>query len=164
AAPGGLGSPSSVAVPWSATSAGSVIVWSGPAFTTGGGLGDGRTVIESTSDPDSAPSLAGRRTTYVPGRVNEARVWIWSGSSIAIGPSPDTTLHEYLSDDGLGRPSSVTVAVSWACEGSVTERLPVTLTTGGWLASVPDSTAPMSGALPAYEPGGSLSTVSPFHW
>ena len=53
-APGGFGSPSSVAEPLKLAPLGRVIVWSGPAFTTGRLL----TVTTTVSLPDSPPSFA----------------------------------------------------------------------------------------------------------
>ncbi len=59
---GGLGSPSSVAVPAKLTAAGSVMVWSGPAFTTGAlFVGAALTVTTTSSVDERAPSLAVRR-------------------------------------------------------------------------------------------------------
>ena len=54
-APGGLGSPSSVTVPSSVAPAGSVMVWSSPASTTGAVLGGGCTVTCSESVVASDP-------------------------------------------------------------------------------------------------------------
>ena len=53
-APGGFGSPSSVAEPLKVAMFGRVITWSGPAFTTGFLF----TMTASVSLPESAPSLA----------------------------------------------------------------------------------------------------------
>ena len=53
-APGGFGSPSSVAEPLKLAPLGRVIVWSGPAFATGRLL----TVTTTVSLPDSALSFA----------------------------------------------------------------------------------------------------------
>ena len=61
---GGDGSPSSVAVAASAVDAGSVIVLSAPAFTTGAVLGGmGLTVIVTSSLTVTAPSLTVSRST-----------------------------------------------------------------------------------------------------
>ncbi len=64
-APGGLGRPSSVAVPTRLAAAGRAMVWSAPAFTTGAWLvGDaGLTVTLMSSVAVRALSLAVRRRT-----------------------------------------------------------------------------------------------------
>ncbi len=60
---GGLGSPSSVAVPTRLAVAGRVMVWSGPAFTTGAlFVGAALTVTTTSSVDESALSLAVRRS------------------------------------------------------------------------------------------------------
>ncbi len=61
---GGFGNPSSVTVPLSVALAGKVMVWSNPAFTTGGWFtGTGLTVTTTSSVADKALSFAVRRRT-----------------------------------------------------------------------------------------------------
>ncbi len=60
---GGLGKPSSNTVPVRVAPAGSVIVWLGPASTTGAAFGAGSTVICTVSLVLSPPSLAVSRRT-----------------------------------------------------------------------------------------------------
>src|SRR5262249_44962016 len=59
--PGGLGFPSSNTVPVSTAPPGSVMVWLGPASTSGAEFGTGSTVICTESVVASAPSFAVRR-------------------------------------------------------------------------------------------------------
>ena len=59
---GGFGFPSSVTVPFRLAVAGKVMVWSGPALTTGAVLGAVLTVMTMSSLADSALSLAVSRS------------------------------------------------------------------------------------------------------
>src|SRR5262245_50679497 len=132
-APGGLGLPSSLTEPESAAPAGSVMVWLGPASTTGAVL-VGSTVICTESVAESAPSLAVSRRRYVPAIENEAVVV----SALAVPkltvPGPLPLLQATVNiPGGLGSPSSLTVPESAADAGSVMVWLGPASTIGAWL-------------------------------
>src|SRR5439155_464206 len=106
--PGGLGSPSSLAVPDRVAEFGRITVWSGPAFTVGGWFCDaGFTVTVRSSLLCRAESSAVSRSTYVPDAEKLAVV----ARDLA---SPKVTV-----PGGFGRPSAVTVPLTLALEGSV---------------------------------------------
>ena len=94
--------------------AGSVIVWSAPAFTTGAVLvAAGFTITTTSSNADSALSLAVSRSVYVPGAENVAVVAFALGLANVTVPDPinsDQVVGTVAG--GLGSPSSVTVPAS----------------------------------------------------
>src|SRR5512132_4587350 len=104
-APGGLGRPSSVTVPSRVAEAGSVIVSSAPALTTGAWF-CGMTVIVTSSLALSALSLAVKRRTYVPETEKLAVVSTALALPKVTVPGPLTLLHVVVTvPGGFGRPS-----------------------------------------------------------
>src|SRR5262245_20356326 len=99
-----------------------------------GGIG-GATVTVTSSLAVKTASLAGSRSTYVPGSLHVACV----GAALAFpkvtiqGPFP--LLHEIARVAPAGRPSSVAVPFSVAAAGRVTLRSGPALTMGGWFTT-----------------------------
>ena len=79
----------------------------------------------------SSPSLAVKRSTYVPATLNWAVVAADCASANVTVPGPLTWLHVTVSVPGGGRPSSVTVPPSVAALGSVMVWSGPALTVGG---------------------------------
>ena len=117
--PGGLGRPSSLAVPDKVTWDGSVIVWFDPALAVGARF-RGLTVIVVSSAPVSALSLAERRRTYVPAAEKPAVVLLAPAFPNVTVPGPLTLLHVVVTAaGGFGRPSSLAVPEMFAKDGKV---------------------------------------------
>src|SRR5918999_24182 len=129
----GDGTPSSIAKPWRGiVLSGGVIIWSGPALTSGGWL-LACTVIVTVSATSNSPSPTVSRSTYTPGTLKEAVVEGASAFSKVTGPGPLATLHRNVRVLPTGRPSSVTVADRVTVFGSVTSWSSPETTTGAWL-------------------------------
>src|SRR5688572_3454862 len=106
--PGGLGRPSSVAVPTSDAGAGSDTVWSEPAFTVGAVLTGGDTVTTMSSEVDNTLSFAVRRRTYVPAAEKVAVVSTAAALPKLTVPVPLTLLQVWVTVlGGNGIPSSL---------------------------------------------------------
>src|SRR5690349_15219680 len=79
----------------------------------------------------SAPSLAVKRSTYVPAAENDAVVTAADALPNVTVPGPDTLLHASFSEPGgFGNPSSVALPDRFACAGSVTVWFAPALTRG----------------------------------
>src|SRR5688572_31580583 len=102
------GNASSVTVPRSSADAGSSIVWSGPASTTGGWL-RGMTVTVAVSLLLNCPSDAVSFSTYSPSSEKVAEVAALSGSAKVTEPGPLTFVQMKVRVLPAGRPSSVAV-------------------------------------------------------
>src|SRR5438128_7073837 len=99
------GRPSSVTVAASAARFwGSVIVWSAPASTSGAALA-GTTVTVTSSVAVRSPSLAVRRSTWIPATAKVALVLAAAGSPKTTGPGPLTAVQPTLSPPPCGSPS-----------------------------------------------------------
>jgi hypothetical protein len=142
-----VGNPSSVAEPDNVVDAGcvtvdadtgNVMVWSGPAFTTGFVLvcPTGFTVMMTSSDDDNAPSLAVSRNVYVPevDMTADAFNELTLTKTTVPGPLTFVQLTEIVLPDG--RPSSVAVPDNVGPAGRVTVWSGPAFTTGALF--VPD--------------------------
>jgi len=127
------GSPSSVAVPARFAAAGNVIIWSGPALTTGGLFvpDGGSTVTTMSSLRDRAPSLAVSRSVYVPAE-EKAAVVAADFELLNVTTTGPFTLDHCEVSLLLGRPSSITEPCRFAVAGNVTVWSAPAFTTGGW--------------------------------
>src|SRR6185503_20696207 len=116
--------------------AGQIIVWSGPALTTGGSL-KGRTITRICALAVNWESETERRRRYVPLSLNVAVVFGEAALAKVTVPGPAILFHVNANTLPAGSPSSVALPVrETVFTGKVIVWSGPTLTTGGKLAEV----------------------------